>query len=144
MVEPRSDLKELVRHHYAEWSAGNIDGVARCYAERCMFEDVTLETKAEGRSAVRDLVAAVCEAIPDLKWKLGLMTVEGDVCCCELSFEGMLVKDLPGIPATHQRVNVRELVVVIFRNGKIREYRGYWSMGMMLRQLGHVISRGEA
>lgn len=143
MVEPRPDLKELVRHHYAEWSAGNIDGVARCYSDGCTFEDVTLETKAEGRSAVKDLVAAVCEAIPDLKWKLGLMTVEGDVCCCELSFEGTLVKDLPGIPARDRRVDVRELAVVVFRDDKIHEYRGYWSMGMMLRQLGHVISPGE-
>lgn len=137
MNDSRSNVEQLVRRHYAEWSAGNAVGVAQLYADGCVFEDVTLENKVEGPDAVQELVAAVCDAMPDLKWHVSLIAVDGPICTCECRFEGTLVKDLPGIPATGKRFDVRELVVLVVRDGKIHDYRGYWSLGTFLRQLGH-------
>lgn len=139
MNPARSDIEQLVRRHYADWSAGDADAVAQCYAPGCVFEDVTLESRAEGPDAVRDLVAAVCEAIPDLKWHIALVAIDGQNCTCECRFEGTLVKDLPGIRATGKRVDVRELVILVMKEGRIHEYRGYWSLGMLMRQLGHAL-----
>lgn len=136
----RSESEAVVRRLYSAWSSGDVEGVARSFAEHCVFEDVTLETKAEGRDALRELVAAVGEALPDLTWAVDFLAIDGEICTCECRFAGTLVKDLPGIPAKNERVEIRELVLLTIRDEQIHAYRGYWSMGMLLRQLGYTVA----
>lgn len=137
MTTSRSNAEDIIRQHFAQWSLGNAAAVAQFYADGCVFQDLTLESRAEGPTAVREMVTAVCNAIPDLKWHLDLIAVDGQICTCECRFEGTLRKDLPGIPATHRHFMVPELVLIVLDNEKIRDYRGYWALATFLRQLGH-------
>ncbi len=132
-----SKVRELLQRHYTAWSTGDIEGVVACFNEGCVFEDLALEAKIEGRTGVRKFVQMSFNAIPDFKWNPKTILVDGDRCSVEWQMDGTLVGDLPGIPGTSQRFDVRGLSTLVVRGGLIQENRDYWCLNTLVRQVGY-------
>jgi len=138
MNENRENTIKLLERHYTAWSNGDIDGVVACYADGCKFEDMALEAQFNGPEGVRSFVTLTFESIPDFKWNPRKFVIEGENCVCEWQMDGTLKGDLPGIPGTGKRFDVRGLSSLIVRNGKIVDNRDYWSLATLLRHVGHT------
>ncbi|MCC2655218.1 MAG: hypothetical protein K0Q76_326 [Panacagrimonas sp.] len=136
MSETNAEVRRLLERHYAAWSSGDVEGVVACYAEGCAFEDLALEARFDGTAGVRSFVQLTFAAIPDFKWNPRHITVDGERVACEWVMDGTQRGDLPGIPGTGKRFDVRGLSALVVRGGKIHENRDYWSLGTYLRQIG--------
>ena len=81
-------------------------------------------------------------AFPDGKKEIEDQVGEGDRVVTRLIMRGTQSGDLPGIPATDRKIEVRSIVIHRIKGGKIREgWESYDSLGMM-QQLGviHMVS----
>lgn len=132
-----NEIHQLLKRHYKAWSSNDVEGVVACYAEGCVFQDIALEATFEGTAGVRQFVQLTFASIPDFKWNPKHFIVDGERVCCEWQMDGTLSGDLPGIPATGKRFDVKGLSALVIRGGKIHENRDYWSLATFLRQLGH-------
>lgn len=137
MKETDAEVRRLLERHYTAWSRGDVEGVVACYAEGCVFEDLALEARFDGLPGVRGFAQLVSAAIPDFNWKPLHIVVDDERVACEWVMHGHQRGDLPGIPGTGKRFDVRGHTAMVVRGGRIHENRDYWSLATYLRQLGH-------
>jgi steroid delta-isomerase-like uncharacterized protein len=60
---------EFAREYSGAWAAHDPDGIAAMHTEDSVFELHEVSAPAAGRVAVRDLIAALVTAVPDLRFE---------------------------------------------------------------------------
>jgi steroid delta-isomerase-like uncharacterized protein len=77
-------------------------------------------------------------AFPDLKITVEAQIAEGDLVVTRWSSTGTHEGDLPGLPASHNKVTVTGIGIDRIENGKIVEGWNNWDTLGMMQQLGAV------
>ncbi|RAI43145.1 ester cyclase [Rhodoplanes roseus] len=91
------------------------------------------ETKTRAQYA--ELIAQACDAIPDLRFDIGLLVVEGDLVACRLEFRCTPEKPFMGLAPTGRRVAFCEHVFYRFREDRIAEVWSLIDRDSLARQL---------
>lgn len=86
--------------------------------------DVTGSGPVDGLAAYVEGVAAITTGFPDYRWEPQQVLVDGDTVAVRLRGRGTHRGTFAGIPATGRAVDVQELVVYRFRDGRIVECWG--------------------
>ena len=74
-------------------------------------------------------------------WSDGIYRVDrviakGDTVVAESHWTGVHTgEDYAGIPATGKRVEMVEVWIVDFKDGKVKVYKGFYNPGMVVQQL---------
>jgi steroid delta-isomerase-like uncharacterized protein len=63
------NLMEFAMEYSAAWAAHDPDAIAAMHTEDSVFELHDVSAPAAGRAAVRDLIAALVTAVPDLRFE---------------------------------------------------------------------------
>ncbi|MFZ0774534.1 MAG: ester cyclase [Candidatus Sulfotelmatobacter sp.] len=122
---------------------------------RTFFEEVLGQGKLEkyseshtadfvGHSAERDFtlaedLAAAREerkALPDMQFAVNHMVAEGDLVVVHWTVWGTNTQPGMGLPATGKPIKTSGMTLFRFREGKISEEWGVWSMLSVLKQVG--------
>jgi steroid delta-isomerase-like uncharacterized protein len=130
------DIRRLLERHYAAWSQGDVEGIAACFTEDCLFEDMALQAKFEGKAGVRGFAQATFAAVPDFRWTPEIILVDGSRAASAWNMAGRQTGNFPGIPGTGKSFSVPGSSIVETRDGKIHRNRDYWSLATYLRQVG--------
>lgn len=112
---------------------GKIDHVAECYANyiarlnrrdwaglrHCVSQDVSYNNQMIGLAGYRDMLIANCKEIPDLKFNVGIVVVEGMMVASQLIFDCTPVGRFLGIPVDGRSISFTENVFYKYNDDKI-------------------------
>ena len=125
------DLKAQVRRNNDEFfNEGNLDLVDEVFAADCVFHGTGKDWR--GRKFVKEGLAELRTAFPDLEVTLDEMVAEDDKVAWHRTHRGTHQGEIMGIPATGKNVTWRSLVISRFADGKVVEE---WAISDLLMQL---------
>jgi steroid delta-isomerase-like uncharacterized protein len=126
-------LEDWGRH----WSSHDFDSLLPLFMDDVVYEDVTLGAVNHGKSELRAFGEAFIAGFPDVTFELTSKFATGMQGGVEWVMRGTHRGDMPGMPATGKKVEVRGASILEFaEDGKIRRCSDYWDMATLLKQLG--------
>jgi len=96
MADPSKFIDQL----YRTIQGGNLDQIARLYAEDCVFVDVTQLQPATGRKAIRAILAERFAGLPDFRPTTWSLMAHGERVAAELELSGSHLGTFLGYSAT--------------------------------------------
>lgn len=91
-----------------------------------------------GPEGSKQAISMYRAAFPDLSIKIEAQIAEGDLVVTRWTSTGTQDGDLPGLPASHNKVTVTGIGIDRLENGKIVEAWNNWDTLGMMQQLGAV------
>ena len=76
------DVRELIERYNNAWGAHDVDAICALHAPGMVFENHTADERAEGE-AVRDHIAGIFAAYPDLQFTTRDLRTGDDFAVCE-------------------------------------------------------------
>jgi steroid delta-isomerase-like uncharacterized protein len=129
-----NDQTRAIERWVAYWSAHDVDRLLPLFTDDVIYEDVPMGVTNSGAAELRAFVEGVLSRIPDVTFELTSSFADDTNGGAEWIMRA--TRDLPGTPATGQRVEVRGASIFEFVGGKIRRCSDYWDMATYLKQLG--------
>ena len=132
----------IVQRFYDEYAAGNADVILETHAEKITMhyagsaEEVSAQT-------LRDDLAALKEANPDLRAEIHDMFARGDIVVTELNWTATHTGDYFGVPATGKTTAHPGIVVRRLEDGKIVESWEMWDDLAFLHSVGYTSTWDE-
>ena len=135
------DQRKLITNVLAAWSAHDMNRLLALFTQDLIYEDVTLgvvnRTPAELRAFGEEFVSG----FPDVTFELKSAFANGTSGGSEWIMKGTHTGDLPRMPKTGKRVEVRGASILEFTGDKIKRCSDYWDMATFLKQLGFMPSK---
>jgi steroid delta-isomerase-like uncharacterized protein len=138
---------DWIRAYNDAWSSHDPESVLGFMSDDVVYADVTLGERLEGKSAVREYVAALERNFSsDYRMEWGQSVATDEAFATEWTMSGTHDRDDEerGLPATGQRFQVSGVSIGRRRNGKVVEERNYWNMADFLTQVGLMPAPEEA
>lgn len=137
-VEENLRLMDTVMeaHNAHDWG-----GFSTNFAESVVVYDPTVSEPIRGREALREFVASLATAFPDIRWEKSRSFGEGDFVCFEANILGTHKGPLSGpggqtITATDKTIRTPVSTVSKVEGGEITEVHVYYDVLGMMAQLG--------
>jgi len=115
------DGEAFVRQFGEVWNRHDLDGITAMFTDDVVFEASfgaePWGTRAVGKAAARELIAAMVERVPDIRWD----EVRHFVCPEHATVESITT----GRPRDGERFEVGLVDVLTLRDGKIAAKRSY-------------------
>ncbi|MEW2574826.1 ester cyclase [Streptomyces syringium] len=135
--------KKLVRRFYAEIDQGNIDALDDLVAEDYLdHSPPPFPGFGPGLEGLKQIFRLFWEATPGTH-EIQDQVAEGDKVVTRLLCRGAHERDLPGIPATGNQLEITATVVHRIENGKLAEKWSDKDTLGLLQQLGVLPPLGE-
>jgi steroid delta-isomerase-like uncharacterized protein len=125
-------LEDWGRH----WSAHDLDRLLPLFTDDVVYEDVTMGVVNHGKNELRTFGEGFFAAFPDVTFELTSRFATGSQGGSEWVMRGTHQGDMPGLPATNKRIEVRGASIFEFEGDKVRRCSDYWDMATLLKQLG--------
>jgi steroid delta-isomerase-like uncharacterized protein len=135
-AEDRTAQERVIEDWARFWSAHDMDGLVALFTDDLVYEDVTMGRVNHTRAELRAFAEEFFVGFPDVKFEVRSRFATGSHGGAEWVMRGTHTGDIPGMPATGKRVEVRGASVLEFNGGKIRRCSDYWDMATFLRQIG--------
>jgi steroid delta-isomerase-like uncharacterized protein len=129
------EQRQLIAAHWEAWSAHDMKRVLALFTEDLLYEDVTMGVTNRSAAELQAFGEGFFSAFPDVVFELRSSSADGSSGSSEWIMRGTHKGDLPGMPATGRRVDVRGASVFEFAGRRIRRCSDYWDMVTLLRQL---------
>jgi steroid delta-isomerase-like uncharacterized protein len=136
MTESAANQQRLIEKWAAHWSAHDMERLLPLFTDDVVYEDVTMGVVNRGRAELRAFGEGFISGFPDVTFELRSSFANGVGGGAEWVMRGTHKGDLPGMPATGRRVEVRGATIFEFAGDRIRRCSDYWDMATFLKQLG--------
>jgi steroid delta-isomerase-like uncharacterized protein len=131
-----ADYKELARRWYSEvMSEGKTEVIDELCAQDFVDHNPLPGTTAD-LAGLKDFVAQIRAAFPDLQMTADDLIVEGDRLAARSTMRGTHEGDFMGIPASGKKVEVSNYDFVRFENDQAAEHWGAIDSDALMEQLG--------
>jgi len=114
----------------------DLDGALTELVAEDFVEQNPLPGQGPGRAGLRDVLAGMNAAFPDIRWSVQDTVVEGDRVGTFSFWIGTHKGEFLGIPATGRRVTVEAWTLDRYENGQLAESRIIMDVAGLLAQLG--------
>jgi carboxymethylenebutenolidase len=140
---PELDLSRLWEEHTNhEFTTRDTEATLATMVEDAYVNHVPVMTGGAGKAALREFYSH--QFIPSMPPDTALTpisrTVGKDQLVDEMIFSFTHTQEmpwmLPGVPATHRRVEVALVAIVRFHEGKLKHEHIYWDQASVLKQIG--------
>ena len=131
-----ADYKELARRWFSEVMS---EGKTEVIDELCSQDFVDhnpLPGTSPDLAGIKDFVAQIRAAFPDLQMTADDLIVEGDRLAVRSTMRGTHEGDFMGIPASGKKVEVSNFDFVRFENDQAAEHWGAIDSDTLMEQLG--------
>jgi steroid delta-isomerase-like uncharacterized protein len=130
------DQKRTIERWAAEWSTHDTSRLLPLFTEDAVYEDVTMGVVNRGAAELKAFAEEFLSGFPDVTFELKSSSADGTGGGAEWILRGTHTGDMPGMPATGKRVEVRGASIFEFSGDRIRRCSDYWDMAAFLKQLG--------
>lgn len=136
-VAPPPSLATL-NAYLAAWNEHDIIKAGSFLSEDVEYFDVSFAGLQHGRdAAMENGIGVFMRGMPDLNWQVRSVPIVGnDGIAFEWTLTGTNTGTWGGIPATRQKINLKGMTFLRFRNGKISYQAVYYDGATLNRQLG--------
>jgi len=131
-----ADQKRTIENWATHWSRHDMARLLPLFTEDVVYEDVTMGVVNRGTAELRTFGEGFFSGFPDVTFELRSSFADGSSGGAEWVMRGTHRGDLPGMPATGKRIEVRGASIFDFVGEKIRRCADYWDMATLLKQLG--------
>jgi steroid delta-isomerase-like uncharacterized protein len=136
-----ADYKEMARRWYSEvMSEGKTEVIDELCAPDFIDHDPLPGVSAD-LAGLKDFVAQIRAAFPDMQVTADDLIVEGDRLAVRSTIRGTHEGDFMGIPASGKRVEVSDYDFVRFENDQAAEHWGVIDSAALMEQLGAAPAR---
>ena len=136
-----ADYKEIARRWYSEvMSEGKTEVIDELCAPDFIDHDPLPGVSAD-LAGLKDFVAQIRAAFPDMQVTADDLIVEGDRLAVRSTIRGTHEGDFMGIPASGKRVEVSDYDFVRFENDQAAEHWGVIDSAALMEQLGAAPAR---
>lgn len=125
-----TDLAQHYRDYLAVLDARRLDDLDRFVAEELLHDDRPLT-----RAGYRALLEEDVRLIPDLRYDLQELVVQGTDVAARLWFDCTPVADFRGLPTAGRRVQFAEHAFYRFTDGRITQVRSVVDLAAVRRQV---------
>lgn len=132
------EQKRVIDAWARHWTAHDMDRLLPLFTEDLIYEDVTMGAVNRSAAELRAFGEGFFAGFPDVMFELTSTCADGARGGAEWVMRATHKGDLPGMPATGRRVEVRGASAFEFRGDKIRRCTDYWDMATLLKQLGFM------
>jgi steroid delta-isomerase-like uncharacterized protein len=132
-----ADEEKPMENEAAGWS-GNMDLLLSQFTDDVIYEDAPLGLVLHGKEELRGFAQGFFKAFPDLKAVITSTVVSGNRAASDWRFMGTHTGDMPGMPASNKRMDVRGASLYQFEGGKIKRKIDYYDWATVLKQLGFM------
>lgn len=101
-----------------------------------VVEEIPFPGQGPGLAGLKDTVAMLRTAFPDMRWRVEEQIAEGSSVMTRFSWKGSHRADFLGFPPTNRTVSVWGMVIDQFDGSKIRSTRILMDMMALMQQLG--------
>ena len=101
------DQKRAIEQWAAYWSAHDMERLLRLFTDDVVYEDVTMGVVNRGIAELRAFGEGFFSGFPDVTFELQSAFANGTRGGAEWVMRGTHTGNLPGMPATGKRVDVR-------------------------------------
>jgi steroid delta-isomerase-like uncharacterized protein len=122
------------------WDAHDLGRLVELFTENLVYEDVTMGRVNRSGAELRAFGQEFFSGFPDVTFELRSSFTTGTWAGAEWVMRGTHRGDLPGMPATGKRIEIRGASILEFAGDKIRRCSDYWDMATFLKQLGFMAS----
>jgi steroid delta-isomerase-like uncharacterized protein len=140
-------LAGFVERYLAAWNSRSAAPFGELVTDDVIWDDPALAQPARGRSSFEGFLAASWRAFPDLAFDMGagFLAVEGDRAAFSWRMFGTNTGPLdpPGFAPTGRSIDVHGMDLVRMVDGRIADYRAFYDMQGLVRQLGLVPPPGS-
>jgi steroid delta-isomerase-like uncharacterized protein len=130
------DQKRAIEQWAAYWSAHDMERLLPLFTDDVVYEDVTMGVVNRGIAELRAFGEGFFSGFPDVTFELQSAFASGTTGGAEWVMRGTHIGNLPGMPATGKRIEVRGASIFDFMGDRIRRCSDYWDMATLLKQLG--------
>jgi steroid delta-isomerase-like uncharacterized protein len=133
-----ADQKRAIENWAKLWSAHDMQRLLQIFTGDAVYEDVTMGAVNRGAAAITTFGEGFLAGFPDVTFELQSSFANGINGGAEWVMRGTHSGNLPNLPATGKRVEVRGASIFEFAGDKIRRCSDYWDMATFLKQLGQA------
>ncbi len=126
-----ADLETTIHDYHAAWRAHDVERICTFFTDDCFYEHVPSGVEAKGLDEMREVVADIFRAIPDLELDLRHVSAGKDSAITEWGISGTLAEDLADVKATGETFTLRTASVIEFRGDKICRLSSYWDLSVL-------------
>jgi steroid delta-isomerase-like uncharacterized protein len=118
------------------WNRHDVAGILSHYDDGITWHDMAMGRTHRGKAEVGAVLAALFDAVPDLRLELTTRLPHGDSVAEEYTLTGTHLGTLFGVPATGRRLRIQAVSFVRMRNGRLAEDNFYIDVAGVLVQMG--------
>jgi steroid delta-isomerase-like uncharacterized protein len=142
------DVQAFTQRYSAAWNACDTDTMAELLTDDIVWADPALPEPARGIPAVQEFMRTSFQIFPDLRFsepEPAHLTTDGDLISWAWTMEGTFRGpiDPPGFAPTGKRMKVDGVDLWRMRDGRIQDYRAFYDMNGLVRQLGILPEPGS-
>lgn len=126
----RSEIGERYRGYLACLNDRRFDDLARFVHDPVVHNDRRI-----GVDAFKDMLRRDAAEIPDLRYEIERLVIEGDQLACRIRFD-CTPTGFRGLPAAESRISFVEHVFYQYRSGRIAQIWSLIDMDAIREQLG--------
>ncbi|RJP82317.1 MAG: ester cyclase [Candidatus Zixiibacteriota bacterium] len=123
---------------------GKTDQVEQVVDSNFVLHDPTWPHDVHGPEGLKEFVAELRGAFPDLQQTVDQLVVEGDLVACRWTATGTHRGELFEIPPTGKEVCMGGMDILRLANNRIVEDWSYWDALGLLQQVGAITEPEEA
>jgi steroid delta-isomerase-like uncharacterized protein len=142
------DVGEFTKRYTVAWNGCDTDAMAELLTDDIVWRDPALPEPARGIPAVQEFMRTSFQIFPDLVFSEPdppHRTSDGDLIAWAWTMEGTFRGpiDPPGFAPTGKRMKVEGVDLWRMRDGRIHDYRAFYDMNDLVRQLGILPEPGS-
>jgi steroid delta-isomerase-like uncharacterized protein len=130
------DQKKLITNLLAAWSSHDMNRLLPLFTQDLIYEDVTMGVVNRTPAELRAFGEGFISGFPDVAFEVKSAFANGATGGAEWIMRGTHTGDMPGMPKTGKRVEIRGASILEFAGDKIKRCADYWDMAAFLKQLG--------
>jgi steroid delta-isomerase-like uncharacterized protein len=142
------DLSDFTERYGAAWNACDTDAMAELITDDIVWVDPALPEPARGIPAVQEFMRTSFQIFPDLHFSEPdppKAAINGELIAWAWTMEGTFRGpiDPPGFAPTGKRMKIDGVDLWQMRDGRIYDYRAFYDMNELVRQLGILPEPGS-
>jgi steroid delta-isomerase-like uncharacterized protein len=131
--------KAVARKAYDAFNSGDLDSLDDIVSSDAVDHDPQNPFGGTpGPEGAKQAISMYRTAFPDLRITVEAQIAEGDLVATRWTSTGTHEGDMPGLPASHNKVTVTGIGIDRIQNGKVVEGWNNWDTLGMMQQLGAV------
>jgi steroid delta-isomerase-like uncharacterized protein len=147
-TDASADLRSFIERYIAAWNGFDADALAQLITEDVTWADPALPEPARGVAAVQEFMRTSAGAFPDLRFSEPdppVLAAAGDLVLWGWRMEGTHrgVIEPPGFAPTGRTMRVEGVDRWVMQEGRICDYRAFYDMNELARQLGIAPAPGS-